>query len=178
MSNSTVAKRYALALFQLGKEHLAIGQLERELVVVKEVVQNNQSLMAVLSSPKITKDKKKEILKTAFKGTHQLLINTLMMLVDRDREDYISSLTDEFLALSNDEKGVADAKVYSVRQLTDAEKEALSSTFAAKIGKKSLRIENIVDSNLLGGVKLRIGNTIFDGSLSGKLERLERQLLG
>ena len=53
----------------------------------------------------------------------------------------------------------------------------ISSTFAAKVGKKSLRIENIVDSNLLGGIKLQIGNRIYDGSLQGKLERLEHQLL-
>lgn len=75
-------------------------------------------------------------------------------------------------------KGIADAKVYTVRPLTEAEKEALSVSFAAKVGKKSLRIDNIVDTNLLGGIKLRIGNRIFDGSLRGKLERLERQLLG
>ena len=46
-----------------------------------------------------------------------------------------------------------------------------------KIGKKSLRIENIVDTSLLGGVRLKIGNRIYDGSLSGKLERLQRKLL-
>jgi F-type H+-transporting ATPase subunit delta len=68
--------------------------------------------------------------------------------------------------------------VYSTRPLTEAEQQALSATFAAKVGKQSLRIENIVDTNLLGGIKLRIGNRIFDGSLRGKLERLERQLLG
>ena len=65
----------------------------------------------------------------------------------------------------------------STRALTETEYEALSSTFAAKVGKKSLRIENIVDSNLLGGIKVQIGNRIYDGSLQGKLERLEHQLL-
>ena len=61
--------------------------------------------------------------------------------------------------------------------LTEEETKAISTTFAKKLGKKDLRIENIVDSNLLGGIKLRIGNRIYDGSLQGKLERLERQLL-
>ena len=86
-------------------------------------------------------------------------------------------MADEFIQLANDERGIAEAKVISTRALTETEHEALSSTFAAKVGKKSLRIENIVDSNLLGGIKVRIGNRIFDGSLRGKLERLEHQLL-
>lgn len=99
-------------------------------------------------------------------------------MVERHREDEITGMVEHFLDLSDEQKGIAEAKVYSVRPLTDEERNALSATFAAKVGKQSLRIENIVDSNLLGGVKLRIGNKIFDGSLRGKLDRLERQLLG
>jgi F-type H+-transporting ATPase subunit delta len=178
MSSSTVAKRYALALFQLAKEHQLLDQLEQELRVVKEVVTQNKDLNAVLKSPKLSIEKKKEILKEAFSSVNPYVLNTLMILIDRHREDYIADMADHFIQLANDERGIAEAKVYSVRPLTEAEREALSSAFASKVGKQSLRIENIVDSNLLGGIKLRIGNRIFDGSLRGKLERLERQLLG
>ncbi len=85
--------------------------------------------------------------------------NTLQLMVERHRSDAIVATVDEFIELANEAKSVADATVYSVRPLTDAEIEAVSTTFAAKIGKKSLRITNIADSNLLGGIKLRIGNT-------------------
>lgn len=178
MSSSAVAKRYALALFQLAKEHRLLDQMEQELRVVKEVIIQNNELKAVLKSPKLPNEKKKEILKEAFSSANTYVLNTLMILIDRHREDYIADMADHFIELVNDEKGIAEAKVYSVRPLTEAESEALSSVFAAKVGKQSLRIENIIDSNLLGGIKLRIGNRIFDGSLRGKLERLERQLLG
>jgi F-type H+-transporting ATPase subunit delta len=100
-----------------------------------------------------------------------------LILIDRHREDEIVEVANQFFELANDEKGVAEAEVFSTRELTEAEREAISTTFAAKVGKKSLRIENIVDSELLGGVKLRIGNRIYDGSLRGKLDRLERKLL-
>jgi F-type H+-transporting ATPase subunit delta len=100
-----------------------------------------------------------------------------LILIDRHREDQIVDVANEFLELANDEMGIAEAQVYSTRELTDAEREAISSVFAAKVGKKSLKIENIVDSNLLGGIRLRIGNRIYDGSLRGKLDRLERKLL-
>ncbi|MBY0123236.1 F0F1 ATP synthase subunit delta [Bacillus sp. S/N-304-OC-R1] len=178
MISSTVAKRYALALFQLAKEHQLLDQMEEELRVVKDVVNHNSELKAVLKSPKLPIEKKKEIIKGAFASVNTYVLNTLMILIERHREDHISDVADHFISLANDERGIAEAKVYSIRPLTEAEKNALSAAFAGKAGKQSLRIENIVDSNLLGGIKLRIGNRIFDGSLRGKLDRLERQLLG
>ena len=97
--------------------------------------------------------------------------------MDRGREGLIVQVADHFIELADSEKGIAEAIVTSVRPLTEEETKAISTTFAKKLGKKDLRIENKVDSNLLGGIKLRIGNRIYDGSLQGKLERLERQLL-
>ncbi|MEH6904596.1 F0F1 ATP synthase subunit delta [Neobacillus drentensis] len=177
MSNSMVAKRYALALFQIAKETSALGVIEEELRVVKEVVQYNPDLKVVLSSSKLSKEEKKEIIKAAFTSVNVNVLNTLLILIDRHREDQIVDVANEFLELANNEMGIAEAKVYSTRELTDAEREGISSVFAKKVGKKSLKIENIVDSNLLGGIRLRIGNRIYDGSLRGKLDRLERKLL-
>jgi F-type H+-transporting ATPase subunit delta len=172
-----IARRYALALFQIAKERQLLGVVEEELRVVKEVIQYNSDLKAVLKSTKLSKEKKKEILKAAFASVSEYVLNTLLLLIDRHRDDQIVNVVNEFIELANDEMGIAEAEVYSVRPLTDAEREAVSTTFAAKVGKKSLKMENFVDSNLLGGVKLRIGNRIYDGSLRGKLDRLERKLL-
>ncbi|MBN6885047.1 F-type H+-transporting ATPase subunit delta [Cytobacillus horneckiae] len=178
MTGSLVAKRYALALFQLANEQQLLDQMEDELRAVKDVVNHNSEFKAVLKSPKLPIEKKKEIVKEAFASANTYVLNTLLILIERHREDHISDVVDQFISLADDQKGIAEAKVYSVRPLTDDERNAISATFAAKVGKQSLRIENIVDSNLLGGVKLRIGNKIFDGSMRGKLDRLERQLLG
>lgn len=177
MSNSMVAKRYALALFQIAKEQQLLEVIEEELRVVKEVMVYNIDLKAVLKSSKLTLDKKKEIFKGAFSTVNPYLLNTLLILIERHREDEIIEVANQFFELANEDKGIADAQVYSTRDLSSAERDAISATFAAKIGKKSLRIENILDSELLGGVKLRIGNRIYDGSLRGKLDRLERKLL-
>lgn len=178
MSSSSVGRRYAVALFQIAKEQNLLEQMENELRVIKEVFENNKELVVVLKSPRISKKQKKEILTNTFSSVNQYVLNTLMLLSDRHREDYIPEVADQFLKLIDEEKGVAEADVYTVRPLTDAEKDALSSAYAPKVGKKSLRINNIVDKDLLGGVKIRIGNCILDGSLRGKLDRLERELLG
>ncbi|MGA9226361.1 MAG: F0F1 ATP synthase subunit delta [Mesobacillus sp.] len=178
MSNSMVAKRYALALFQLSKENNLLAQVEQELRVVKEVLVNSSDLNAVLQSPKVSAAKKKEIIKDSFSQVNPFVLNTLMILIDRHRQDQMVEVVDQFVELSNEEHGIADAKVYSIRPLTQDESDALSASFAAEVGKKSLRIQNIVDPELLGGLKIRIGNRIYDGSLRGKLNRLERKLLG
>jgi F-type H+-transporting ATPase subunit delta len=177
MSNTLVAKRYASALFQIANEQQILINILEDLRVVKEVFLSNKEFKAVLKSSKISLQKKKEILKEAFTSVNPYVQNTLLILIDRHREDEINEVVNQFIELTNDEMGIADAEVYSTRELNETEREAISAVFAAKIGKKSLRIENIVDSELLGGIKLRIGNRIYDGSLQGKLNRLERKLL-
>lgn len=178
MSNSQAAKRYALALFQVAQEQKALDIVEEELRVVKEAFTNNPTFTSVLASPKLPLEKKKELVKKAFKSANGYVLNTLMVLIDGHRTGEVVEVCDQFIELTNESKGTANAKVYSVKPLTDDQKKALSSAFAPKVGKKALEIENITDSELLGGIKLRIGNRIFDGSLRGKLNRLERKLLG
>jgi F-type H+-transporting ATPase subunit delta len=134
-----VAKRYALALLNIAKETGSLGVIEEELRVVKEVVQYNPELKAILNSSKLSLEKKKEIIKAAFTSVNVNVLNTLLILIDRHREDQIVNVANEFLALSNDEKGIAEADVYSTRALTDEERDAISNVFAAKIGKKSLQ---------------------------------------
>ena len=75
-------------------------------------------------------------------------------------------------------QGVAEAKVYSTRELTEDERARISTVFSKNVGKQSLRIENIVDPSLLGGIRIQIGNRIYDSSLSTKLDRLKRNLIG
>jgi len=177
MKDSAVGSRYALALFQLAKEHNLLDQLEDELRVVREVVSQNTDLNLVLKSKKLLINEKKQLITNAFSAVNPYVLNTLLILIDRHREGHLIQMVDDFIQLANDERGIAEAKVTTTRPLTETESEVLASTFAAKVGKKTLRIENTVDSNLLGGIKVQIGNRIYDGSLKGKLERLEHQLL-
>ena len=80
--------------------------------------------------------------------------------------------------LANEERGIAEANVYTVRPLTDDRNVKLFPLhLQRKLAKNHLSIENIVDSNLLGGIKLRIGNRIFDGSLAASLIVLERTII-
>lgn len=177
MSNSIVAKRYAVALFEICKEKNILDAVLEDARTVTEVFSTNTELLSFLKHPKISIQQKQQLLTEVFSTISIELKNTLMLMIERKRLDEIAQMAADLVELSNEEKSVADAQVYTTRVLTDAEREAVSAAFAPKVGKKSLRIENIVDRDIIGGMKLRIGNRIFDGSISGKLSRLERQLL-
>jgi F-type H+-transporting ATPase subunit delta len=177
MTVGVVAKRYALALFQIAKEKESIDQFAEELRVVKQVFTENSDLLQVLAHPKVSLENKKAMLKEAFASLTTEVLNTLLLLVENKRINIVNELQDRYVQLANEEQGTEDAKVYSVRPLKDEELKALSEVFAKKIGKQSLRLENIIDQSLIGGIKLRIGNRIYDGSVSGKLERIERELV-
>jgi F-type H+-transporting ATPase subunit delta len=177
MSYSTVAKRYALALFEIAQEHNQLEAIEEELRTVRAVFLENRELSALFENPKLTLAKKKLIIQEAFQAASPFVLNTLMIMTDRHRTGEIAGLVEAYIELTNEARGIADATVYSVRPLTEDEKTALSSSFAKKVGKQSLRITNVTDEHLLGGIKVQIGTRIYDGSLQGKLTRLERELI-
>jgi F-type H+-transporting ATPase subunit delta len=176
MSSPVVAQRYALALFQLAKEKHLADKIDEELRTIKKVLTQNPGFIQLLRSPKLSLNEKRKLIRESFQKASAPVINTMMLLTDRHREDMILGVAEAYIDLLNEERGIAEAAVYSVRPLTADETKAISEVFAPKVGKTTLNIENIVDSNLLGGVKVRIGNRIFDGSLKGKLERLKRTL--
>ncbi|MFD1708743.1 F0F1 ATP synthase subunit delta [Siminovitchia sediminis] len=177
MSNPVVAERYALALFQVGKEQNATEKMDEELRAIKKVLVQNPGFISLLQSPKLSVEEKRNVILQSFPKVSAPVINTFMLLADRHREDIMVEVAEAYINYLNEERGIAEAVVYSVRPLTADESKAISSVFAPKVGKLTLNIENIVNPDMLGGIKVRIGNRIFDGSLRGKLERLGRQLI-
>lgn len=174
MSNSIVANRYAAALFQVAKENDQVALIGEQMSVVKEVLQQTPELLFFLKLPKVDMSKKKELVKQAFSTASPYIVNTLLLMMENHREDNLLEMAEEYIALANNERGIAEATVTSVRPLNEEEKSSLSVVLAEKVGKQTLKIENVVDPKLLGGLKVRIGNRIIDGSLRGKLDRLKQ----
>ncbi|MFA1822706.1 F0F1 ATP synthase subunit delta [Virgibacillus oceani] len=177
MSEAVVAKRYADALFQLGNEKAVLEQFVAEFRTVREIFETNTNLITFLKHPRVHNAKKKQFLDEVFQSLSADVVNTIKLLAERHRSEMIPSIIDHFIQLVNDAKGIAVATVYSVRKLDDAEKSELESSFAKRFDKNALHFENEVDPSMLGGIKIRLGNTIYDGSVSGKLQRIERNIL-
>jgi F-type H+-transporting ATPase subunit delta len=176
MSEAVVAKRYADALFQLASEKSNVNDLLEELQVVKQVFAENKELLAFLAHPRVTNEKKRNFLDEVFAGVSNDVLNTLKILVERHRVGMTTDVVDAFEVLVNDASGVAQGKVFSVRKLSDAEKADLELSFAKRLNKSVVKLENVVDPSLVGGVKIRMGNTIYDGTISGKLRRIEQNI--
>src|SRR5699024_4003351 len=92
MSEAIVAKRYADALFQLGNEKNTLDQFVEEFRVVKEVFQKEEQLNTFLEHPRIDQMKKKELLEAAFQNMDQDVLNTLLLLLERDRVQIVPSV--------------------------------------------------------------------------------------
>ena len=178
MSNSVAARRYGVALFELAQQKGQVDIIQQDQKKKKKVFQANGELEQLLDNPKLTMTKKKELLANLFKDANQLIQNTLFIMLEKNRLAEIVDTIDEFVAYANESAGVAEAKVFSTRALTEEESQGISTAFAAKVGRQSLEIENIIDPSLIGGIRLQIGNRIYDGSLSGKLERMQKDLIG
>lgn len=176
MSETIVAKRYAIAIFQLAKEQNALDSFEQSLEIVRRECITNEEFIRFMNYPSVPKEKKKELLNTMFPSVREEIKNLLYLLVDRKRQNLIPDIVDMFIEVSNEERGIADAIVTTTRPLNEDEKVAIADIFAKKVEKKTLRIQNVIDPEILGGVKIRIGNIIFDGSLKGKLDKIQRYM--
>lgn len=176
MSELIVAKRYAEALFQLGTEKETLDQYVEEFTVIRNTFQEHEQLFVFLKHPKITNEKKKQFLTTVFEGVHADVLNTLQLLVEKKRIAIAPSMVNYFIDMVNDAKGIAEAIVYSVRPLSKKEQNSLQTTFAKRFNQKTVELQNEVDPSIIGGLKIRVGNTIYDGSVQGKLQRMERNI--
>jgi F-type H+-transporting ATPase subunit delta len=106
-----------------------------------------------------------------------MTLNFLFLLADRGREVYLEEIFAEYKRLSNEEKGIAEAVVTSATPLDEEDKQQLIEIFQQLIGKKLL-VKNVVDSDILGGVIVQIGDRLYDGSLRTKLIRFQERLKG
>lgn len=178
MANELVAKRYSSALFEHAKEKGTLAEVEADIRTIMTIFEKTPQLQTFLIHPKITPAEKKRVLSESLHQTvSAVVLNTLCLMIDRKRGDSILEMANQFKILSMEERQIAEAVVYSVKPLTDDETKAISDLFSKKVGKQALEINHVIDDELIGGIKIRIGNKIYDGSISGKLERIKRELV-
>jgi F-type H+-transporting ATPase subunit delta len=171
----TAAKRYAKALYEVAAES---GITEQAIAELKEAVTvlAHPELELVLSHPNIDANVKTDLLLRIFEGkVSEAVLNLLRLLVERKRVLLIPAVCDEFVRIAGEALGRTEAVVYSPMPLSEQETASIQARFGAVTG-KTIQVTNIVDQSLLGGIKVRIGDTLYDGSLSGKLKRLEKTL--
>src|SRR5687768_17274398 len=177
MAQHAIGRRYAQALFDSAMNGGIVEDVERDLKTVDEVFETVPRLERALRTPTISSARKKDLLNTAFGGrVNDLTLRFIRLLVDRRRETVLPEVSIEFHRLSNQFRNILPVQVTSAIALTEGEQEALSQAIARRTGKQIL-LEAGVDPALMGGVVLRMGDTVVDGSVRTRLEQLRTQLM-
>lgn len=178
MRFTRLARRYAAALFETAKESDIIDKIESDLGLITWSWQNIPRFSEILTNPLIVSEDKKNIIQEIFKDRiDKITLDFLYLLVDRQREVIIPEIEAEYIAYADNWRGIIRVLVTSAVPITDDERARLVSALEAFTEKKvELRLE--VDSSLIGGMIVRIGDIIIDGSIKGYLKTLRDRLLG
>ncbi|MEK3790830.1 F0F1 ATP synthase subunit delta [Paenibacillus sp. FSL R7-0204] len=175
MSRDTVvAGRYAKALYSAAVDEGITLQVEEQLKLVVEVLHNDAEVKRFILAPRISQSDKLNVLRGTLQGkVSEAVMNTVQLLVERGRTDIFEELLAKYIKIEGDALGIGYATVYSAYSLNQAEQDSVAVEFSQLTGRK-IRVTNVVDTSLLGGLKVLIGDTLYDGSLAGKLTRLEK----
>ncbi|HEY9756246.1 MAG TPA: ATP synthase F1 subunit delta [Oculatellaceae cyanobacterium] len=176
---STVAAQYADAILQLADQ--VGGQLAdtvmQDLNLASETFKTSPELTLILEHPSIPTEEKRKVLVELFDGRCQdLTLRLLELLLDKRRITLVPAITREYHSLLNAKKNIVSASLVCADKLSDTALADIKARLAEHVG-SHLELEVKVDPSLLGGVVLKLGDQVIDGSLKGKLANMERILL-
>lgn len=174
--SALVGRRYAVALYEIAKAQNKVADFAKDCDLIASTLKASKELLNAVKSPVINQEKKATLLKAVFSGkVSKQLEDALALLVQKGRAPVIPDVMKEFQAILYEQSGIVIALVESAIPLGESEKQTIAQKLEAISGKK-IRIENKVNPELIGGFTARIGDTVIDGSVKHKLERLKEEL--
>jgi F-type H+-transporting ATPase subunit delta len=174
----SVFSRYARAFADVVLEKkLDPRQVEDEMGSFVSIVESVPVLRTVWENPSVERGQKQAVLDQIIKriGGSRMLRNFVAVLIDHRRVAALPEIARQFALDLNERLGLADAEVISARELTDAEKRTLEARVGEITGKK-IRARYKTEAQVLGGAVVKVGSTIYDGSIRGQLEKLKQEL--
>jgi F-type H+-transporting ATPase subunit delta len=175
MRGSSTARRYAEAVFEIAERDGTVERWLRQLNDLAEAV-SRPDVVRRLEDPHVPLDARAKALHdVSGKETLPQMANLLGLLLRRRRLDTLPQIAREFKRLYNRRAGVVDATATSALELDQQEVADLTKRLETMTGKK-VELATTVDPGILGGIQVRIGDTLYDGSVRGRLERLRSRL--
>ncbi len=176
MAEESVGRRYAAALFSLAQKQNRLEEARRELSTVANTVAQSSRLRVILHEPFLGEAKKKDALLTVFGATiSKSTMAFLNLMVDKRRLDVLPETEAEFTKMVRAHLNVEEATATSAIPLSPDETQKLTQSLQVRTG-KTIELTTTVDPSVLGGVLVRIGDTVWDGTVKGNLERLRERL--
>ena len=169
--------QYANALADIALEQGAAEPVLRQLADFNAAYQESAELRNFLASPAVEREAKHGVIEklAARLGASKIIRNFLFVMIDNQRTALLPQMLETFQLVLQQRQGMAEATVISATALNDAQKSQLQQTLEKLSGKK-ISAKYSQDPALLGGVQVRIGDTIYDGSLRNRLNQMRARL--
>jgi F-type H+-transporting ATPase subunit delta len=173
MAESRVASRYVKSLLGLAVEQGALEQVHQDMQLFDKICNTNSDFVNMLHSPIIKHNKKKEILEKIFKGkVHKLSISIIHILTEKNREPLLPAIAKEFHAAYNEFNGITKASVTTTIPVDAQLRSGLEKIVKKLSGSDKIELQEKIDSELIGGFILNVGDKQIDASIKSKLKTL------
>jgi F-type H+-transporting ATPase subunit delta len=177
MALGGIGKRYAQALFDAARAEDVVDQVHDDVVSFARLVESDAAFRRFLSSLRVTKDEKKDLISRAIADRASgLFVKFALLLIDTKRMDDFEDIAKAFVELYEEHAGIVRVGVVTAIELdTEMERKA-KQTIERRTGKKAKFVKH-VDPGIIGGMIMVAGNQIIDGSIRSQLGELRKQLL-
>ena len=175
--NGAVAMRYAAALADVALEQKSAERVKGDLISFAEALSSSSDLREVLLSPAISAEAKQNAIARLAEAMNltPAVRNFVYLLIDHRRTEMLGEIQQAFETQLNDRMGIADAQVTSAQKLSEPERQQLIAALERRTGKR-IQARFGEDGSLVGGALVRVGSTVYDGSVREQLVRLRAQL--
>jgi F-type H+-transporting ATPase subunit delta len=174
LNGSRLSKRYAKALFSLGQEDGNFDQYGRDLIEFAEFCQQNEDFRRAIANPIFAVEDRKRILQAALAKSSflDMVKNFLNLLLEKNRIGAIESITEYYARLTDELSNIARAEIITARPLKEEALERIESSLE-RLTSKKIRSEVKEDQDLIGGIVVKIGDMVLDGSVKAQIEGLK-----
>ena len=172
----SIEKIYSEALFEIAEEDNSAKNLLDELNSLSDIFKDNPEFSKLLSAPTVSMNEKISVVKNIFGGKiSETALNFICVLTEKNRASYLPKIADSFRKLYNDKNNIVEIKVTTCVSLTAILRDKLKAKLES-VYNKTVIMKEFVDEKLIGGIVINYGNTMIDGSVKSKLERMQKQI--
>jgi F-type H+-transporting ATPase subunit delta len=170
-----IAQVYARSLFEVAKEHDKLDVVRDQLGEIADAVAEQHDLQVFFFSPYFSTDEKVDGLKRALEDADEAVVNFLELLIEKHRMPALFRIRREFEALWEEENRLLPVQVTSAIELDESTVRQIGDAIGEQTGRR-IELTSEVDPDILGGIVLRVGNSILDASIRNRLEKLRKQV--
>jgi F-type H+-transporting ATPase subunit delta len=170
-----IAQVYARSLFEVAKEHDKLDVVRELLGEIADAIGESHDLQVFFFSPYFSTDEKVEGLGKALQDADESVVNFLDLLIEKHRMPALFRIRREFDALWEEENRLLPVQVTSAIELDESTVRQIGDAIGEQTGRR-IELTSEVDPGILGGIVLRVGNSILDASIRNRLEKLRKQV--